>query len=81
MYRRCLGCHIRSDILSGILSLILFLFKILKMYKKFEYTFRTIKPIEDRMEILNNYGQDGWEVVHMSFWMGTANVYFKREIV
>lgn len=47
--------------------------------KKFEYYTIHIRPNEDVVQILDDYGADGWEAFHMMQIGEDIVVYLKRE--
>jgi hypothetical protein len=47
--------------------------------KKFAYRVENC-PAHDRDRILNDNGQDGWELIHYELDTGRCHMVFKREI-
>lgn len=50
-----------------------------KTMKKFEYYSIHIRPGEDAVRVLDDYGADGWEAFHMMQIGEDIVVYLKRE--
>lgn len=48
--------------------------------KKFEYYSIHVRPCEDVVQILDDYGKDGWEAFHMMQVGEDMVVYLKREL-
>jgi hypothetical protein len=54
--------------------------------KKFEYIIIVIYPTDDYLSVLNNYGQEGWELVAITsdisadITHGWKYYFFKRQI-
>lgn len=48
--------------------------------KKFEYYSIHIRPGEDVVQILDNYGADGWEAFQMIQGITDMVIYLKREL-
>lgn len=51
-----------------------------RMNKKFEYYSVHIKPYEDIVQILDDFGADGWEAFQMMQTGEDMTVYLKREL-
>ena len=50
--------------------------------KKFEYKITRVEKGDEQklLDYLNDFGKDGWELVHMEIYPSATGFLFKREI-